>query len=133
PEGIFYTATSGIWQTVWLEPVPPTCIDSVKTVPDVDAKTLNLRVDANSLSAGLQVVAVASSNGREVARVKGPAGANLVMNLPGARLWSPDDPFLYNLKVTLREGSRILDSVTSYFGMRKISLRRDDNDFMEIA
>jgi hypothetical protein len=133
PEGIFYTSTSGIWQTVWLEPVPATCIDSVKTVPDVDAKTLHLRVAANNLSAGLQVEAIASANGREVARVTGPAGTDLVMNLPDARLWSPDDPFLYDLKVTLREGDRALDSVASYFGMRKISLRRDDNDFMEIA
>jgi hypothetical protein len=133
PEGIFYTSTSGIWQTVWLEPVPATCIDSVKTVPDVDAKTLHLRVAANNLSAGLQVEAVASANGREVARVTGTAGTDLVMNLPGARLWSPNDPFLYDLKVTLRDGDRALDSVASYFGMRKISLRRDDNDFMEIA
>ena len=133
PEGIFYTATSGIWQTVWLEPVPATCIDSVKSVPDVDAKTLHLRVAANSLSTGLQVEAIASANGREVARVTGPAGTDLVMNLAGARLWSPDDPFLYDLKVTLRDGDRALDSVASYFGMRKISLRRDDNDFMEIA
>jgi hypothetical protein len=133
PEGIFYTATSGIWQTVWLEPVPATCIDSVKTVPDVDAKTLHLRVAANNLSAGLQVEAIASASGREVARVTGPAGTDLVMNLPDARLWSPDDPFLYDLKITLRDGDRALDSVASYFGMRKISLRRDGNDFMEIA
>jgi hypothetical protein len=133
PEGIFYTATSGIWQTVWLEPVPAVCIDSLKTVPDVDARTLHLRVTANSLSAGLQVDAVASAQGREVARTTGPAGTELVLNLPGARLWSPDDPFLYDLTVTLRNGTQTLDSVSSYFGMRKISLRRDDNDFMEIA
>jgi hypothetical protein len=133
PEGIFYTATSGIWQTVWLEPVPADCIDSLKIVPDVDAKAVHLRVNANRLSPGLQVEAVASANGREAARISGPAGAELVMNLPDARLWSPADPFLYDLKVTLRDDSRTLDSVSSYFGLRKIALRRDNNDYMEIA
>ena len=133
PEGIFYTSTSGIWQTVWLEPVPETGIDYLKTVPDVDAKSLRLRVAANSFSDGLRVEAVASIAGREVARVAGLPNAELVMALPDPHLWTPDDPFLYDLKVTLIGGGRVLDSVTSYFGMRKVALRKDDQGFTQIA
>ncbi len=133
PEGIFYTSTSGIWQTVWLEPVPETCIDSLKLTPDVDAQALQLWVAANHFSDTVQVEATAWANGKKVASVIGPANAALILNLSKPHLWSPSDPFLYDLKVTLRDGGKILDSVTSYFGMRKIALRRDDQGVTRIA
>lgn len=133
PEGIFYTSTSGIWQTVWLEPVPETCIDRLKCTPDVDAKSLHLWVGANSLSDNLQVQAVASAAGKTVGSVSGPANASLILNLPNPHLWSPDDPFLYDLKVTLSDGAEPVDSVGSYFGMRKIGLRKDEQGFTRIA
>jgi len=76
---------------------------------------------------------VASEGGREVARVTGPANAELVLNLPEARFWSPDDPFLYDLKVTLKDADKTLDSVTSYFGMRKIALRKDNQGMVRMA
>jgi len=133
PEGIFYTSTSGIWQTVWLEPVPAVCIDGLKTVPDVDAKSLHLWTAVNSFSDRLRVEAFASAGGKEIARVTGPANAELILNLPNPHLWSPDDPFLYDLKVMLKDGDKVLDSVCSYFGMRKISLRKDDQGVTRIA
>ncbi len=133
PEGIFYTSTSGIWQTVWLEPVPVECIDRVKTVPDVDARSLHVWAAVNSLSDTLRVEAVAMVAGQEVARVSGPPNTELILNLPSPHLWSPDDPFLYDLKVTLKSGDRVLDSVGSYFGMRKIALRKDDQGITRIA
>lgn len=133
PEGIFYTSTSGIWQTVWLEPVPPVCIDRLKCTPDVDAKALHLWAAVNSFSENLHIEAVASAAGKEIARVAGPANAEVTLDLPQPHLWSPDDPFLYDLKVTLKAGDKVLDSVSSYFGMRKISLRRDDQGFTRIA
>ncbi len=133
PEGIFYTATSGIWQAVWLEPVPAVCIDRLRMVPDVDSKSLHLWAVVNSFSEHLQVEAIASAGTQEIARVTGPANAELVLTLPQARLWSPDDPFLYDLKVTLRDGGQVLDSVSSYFGLRKISLRKDDQGITRIA
>jgi glycosyl hydrolase family 2 len=132
-EGIFYTATSGIWQTVWLEPVPKVCIDQVKSTPDVDAKSLRLRVAANSLSEKLRAEAVATIDGKEVGRVSGLPNTELILALPKPRLWSPDDPFLYDLRVTLKEEDKILDSVSSYFGMRKIALGKDDNGFTRMA
>jgi Glycosyl hydrolases family 2, sugar binding domain/Glycosyl hydrolases family 2/Glycosyl hydrolases family 2, TIM barrel domain len=133
PEGIFYTSTSGIWQTVWLEPVPAVCIDGLKTVPDVDAKSLHLWAAVNSFSDHLRVEAAASTGGKEIARVTGLPNAELILNLPDPHLWSPDDPFLYDLKVTLKDGDKILDSVSSYFAMRKISLRKDDEGVTRIA
>jgi len=132
-EGIFYTATSGIWQTVWLEPVPEVSIDKIKATPDVDAKALRLWVAANSLSDNLWVDAVVSAAGQEVARITGMANSELLVSLPNAHLWSPDDPFLYDLKVTLKDGGNPVDVVTGYFGMRKIALRKDDQGFTRIA
>ena len=133
PEGIFYTATSGIWQTVWLEAVPEVCIDRLKTTPDVDAKALHLWAAVNNFSDTIRVKAVASIAGREVAGVTGLANADLILSLPNPHLWSPTDPFLYDLKVTLLDGDQPLDAVTSYFGMRKIALRKDDQGVMRMA
>ena len=133
PEGIFYTPSSGIWQTVWLEPVPEVCIDGLKTLPDFDAKSLRLRVAVNSFAENLQIEAVVSVDGKEVGRVAGLPNAELVMGLPDAHPWSPDDPFLYDLKITLRDGDKPLDSVSSYFGLRKISLRKDDQGFTQMV
>jgi hypothetical protein len=133
PEGIFYTSASGIWQTVWLEPVPQVCIDRLTSIPDVDAKALRLRVAVNDFSDKLRVEAVVYVAGQEVARVGGSANTELALHLPNPHLWSPDDPFLYDLKVTLLDAGTILDSVSSYFGMRKISLRKDDQGFTRMA
>jgi hypothetical protein len=133
PEGIFYTSTSGIWQTVWLEPVPGVCIDHLKLVPDVDTKSLRLRAAINTQNEHLQIEAVASFGGNEVGRVTGSPNSDLVLNLPDPHLWSPDDPFLYDLKVSLKDGAKTIDSVSSYFGMRKIALKKDKQDITRIA
>jgi hypothetical protein len=133
PEGIFYTASSGIWQTVWLEPVPEICIDRLKTAADLDSKSVLVRAAVNNLSEDLRVEAVAYADGKEAGRVSGPANAELILPLPNPRLWSPDDPFLYDLKATVKQGDKTLDSVSSYFGMRKIALRKDEREFTRIA
>jgi len=133
PEGIFYTPTSGIWQTVWLEPVPSVSIDGIKTTPDVDASTLRLTVSVNSLSDKLRVEAVVTGGDKEMMRSSGLPNGELKLNLPAARLWSPDDPFLYDLQVMLKDGDKVLDTVTSYFGMRKIALGKDAQGVTRIA
>jgi hypothetical protein len=133
PEGIFYTSTSGIWQTVWLEPVPDVSVDRLKITPDEDAKSVHIWAAVDSLSVNLRVEVVASVGGKEIARASGLPNTDLTLNLPQPHLWSPEDPFLYDLKVTLRDGDKPLDSVGSYFGMRKISLRKDDQGFTRIA
>lgn len=117
PAFIFYTATSGIWQTVWLEKVPAISIANLKITPDVDKSAVAVTVNA---SAGTATVRV-KDGGKAVASANGKAGEPIVITLPDAKLWSPDSPFLYDLEIQLGE-----DRVTSYFGMRKISTGKDD-------
>jgi hypothetical protein len=121
PGGIMYTPASGIWQTVWLEAVPARRIDDLLITPDVDAGAVRLTILSKSKGPDADVEAVALAGGKEVARARGVAGAELILPIKNARLWTPDDPFLYDLKVTMGG-----DQVTSYFGMRKISLGQDD-------
>jgi hypothetical protein len=127
PEGIFYNASSGIWQTVWLEPVPASGITDLKMTPDVDAGALRLQAFDREDSSDLKVEATAFANGAVAGRVSGPANTELILPVSQPRLWSPDDPFLYDLRIDLKDHDRVVDSVSSYFGMRSIGLRRDEN------
>ena len=124
PEGIFYRACSGIWQTAWLEPVPVEGITGLKVTPDVEAGVLRLRVLTEG--EGLQVEATARAGQQEAGHARGAANTELVLPLTQPKLWSPDNPFLYDLRVVLKSGGRTVDEVTSYFGMRSIGLRRDE-------
>ena len=121
PGGIMYTPASGIWQTVWLEPVSETHIESLLLVPDVDAGCLRLTVIGSGT-----VEAIATSRGKKIAKVTGATGEEIELVIPKPELWSPDSPHLYELRVTLKTGRKITDQVTSYFGMRKIALGKDD-------
>ena len=113
--GIFYTAASGIWQTVWLEPTTPVRITRLDTTPDVPAGVLDL-VAQTAGGTGQTVTAQVLSGGTVVGTASGAQGAHLRIPVPNARLWNPDDPFLYDLRVTLSGG----DSVGGYFGMRSL-------------
>jgi len=121
PGGIMYTPTSGIWQTVWLEPVAHAHIESLHLVPDLDNACLRLTVAGTGT-----VEAVASDEGKPIGSVSGDAGGQLKLAIPDPRLWSPASPHLYDLRVTLKSGGKDVDSVTSYFGMRKIALGKDE-------
>jgi len=132
-ENIFYTPTSGIWQTVWLEPVPKICMDELRLMPEVDKSSLRVKVAVASQSESLKVEVVALESNREIARVTGPANRELNLPIPTPHLWSPDDPFLYDLQVTLKDGNRVVDTATSYFGMRKIALKKDEEGNTRIA
>lgn len=133
PENIFYTPSSGIWQTVWLEPVPNFCVERLWMVPDLKARGLKIRVDVASLVDGLEVELVASEGVREAGRVAGPANSTLFLPITNAHLWSPRDPFLYHLQVVLKKDGREVDRVSSYFGMREVSLKRDSAGTVRIA
>ncbi|QUW77738.1 glycoside hydrolase family 2 [Streptomyces mirabilis] len=119
PSGIWYTPTSGIWQTVWMEPVAPDHVDSLKLTPDVDGGRLT--VEPKGVRDGLPVTATAYEGGRKVATVTGRTGQPLTLKIAHPRLWSPDDPFLYDLRVSVGR-----DRVGSYFGMRSISVEKVD-------
>ncbi|HYW80593.1 MAG TPA: glycoside hydrolase family 2 TIM barrel-domain containing protein [Thermoguttaceae bacterium] len=134
PQGIYYTPSTGIWQTVWLEPVPSARIGRIKLVPDVDNSCLRLIVEGIGTDATHSIVAVARDGDVEVASAVGRVGAELRLDIPSSqlKLWSPDTPVLYDLSVTLQEKDAAVDEVASYFGMRKIDLARDDDGFMRM-
>jgi len=117
--GIFYQGSSGIWRTVWMEPVADSSIAGLAMTPDLAASALKLTAETVR-GDGLTVQAVARAGGRVVGKVTGAAGTAMVVPVPKARLWSPESPFLYDLEVTLLDGRRTVDTVTSYFGMREI-------------
>ncbi|MBL7257391.1 AbfB domain-containing protein [Paractinoplanes lichenicola] len=113
--GIWYTPYSGIWQTVWLEPTNPARVTRLDTTPNVSAGGLDLVVQAANAS-GQQVTAQVLSGGTVVGSATGTVGSSFRIPVPNARLWTPDDPFLYDLRVTLASG----DAVGGYFGMRSL-------------
>ncbi|MGD9635765.1 MAG: sugar-binding domain-containing protein [Pirellulales bacterium] len=121
PNGIWYTAVTGIWQTVWLEPVPAAHIDSLKIVPDVDASSV--RVTANAT--GGKQVRVTARHGDKTATASGPANEAVEVKLDDPQLWSPAAPNLYDLRVELLDGDKVVDTVDSYCGLRKIEVKKD--------
>ncbi len=125
PRGIWYAAVSGIWQTVWLEPVPQVAIRTLKLTPDIDAGVLRVATLVDGKADGLQVQATACDGEIQIAARSAEARQPLEIPIPHARLWSPSDPHLYGLQVELRANGRTIDKVDSYFGMRKFSLQAD--------
>ncbi|MGC2999573.1 LamG-like jellyroll fold domain-containing protein [Streptomyces sp. G35A] len=122
PGGIFYTQSSGIWQTVWMEPVAAASVDNVVTTPDIDSGSLAVTVESDDASKRARVEAVArDARGKVVGRVDGPANRELRLPVAKQHLWSPDDPYLYDLDVKLTDGAST-DRVSGYFGMREIGV-----------
>lgn len=126
PKSIWYTAVSGIWQTVWLEPVSATHIRTLTFEPDLDGKRLKLLVQSSNPG---QVSAVAKLRGKEVGRVSGRCGQEMNLALKEVAPWSPETPTLYDLDVSLPSG----DAVRSYFGMRKVERLKDKEGHPRIA
>lgn len=125
PEHIMYTPTSGIWQTVWLETVPAVYISSIKITPDVDKSILYLQANVTGDMAGYSIQAIVKNKTAIVTTTKGNANTILDLPVPNTRLWSPDDPFLYDLEIKLIKNGKLIDAVGSYFGMRKIEIKKD--------
>lgn len=123
PEGIFYTAASGIWQTVWLEPVAATSLAQLEFTPaqSLNAFTVTSKLQGADGHATLHVTAYA--DGKPVGEANGPAGKPLRLAIAQPHLWSPRDPFLYTFKATLEQGKQ-RDEVTSYAGLRSIGIAK---------
>ena len=118
--GIMYTPTTGIWQTVWLEPVAKASIQSLHMVPDVDNKLVRLTVNATGTNA--KAVVTIRDSGKVIKTVTLTPGVETSIPLNNPKLWSPEAPFLYDVSVKLMQGKTASDTVGSYFGMRKVSI-----------
>ena len=130
---IWYTPVSGIWQTVWLEPVSPTHIENYYVVSDIDNGTMTFDVTASATEA--DVIKVTVLEGGEGYSAETPSAKVLAetqvvngkatVKIDDVKTWSPDSPYLYGVKVSIERDGKVLDSVDGYTAMRKISIVKD--------
>ncbi|WP_232563985.1 glycoside hydrolase family 2 protein [Spirosoma oryzicola] len=119
-----YTFTSGIWQTVWLEPVADVYVKNIRILPDLAGKRLKIEVNTSSEA---KVSALVLDGKKEVTKADGNSGTDFYLPIASPKVWSPDSPFLYDLKITLKSGNGgAQDEVMSYFGMRDVALGKVD-------
>jgi beta-galactosidase/beta-glucuronidase len=130
---IFYTAVSGIWQTVWLEPVPKTRVEKLFLVPDIDDSQLNINPVFTNLKPEDEIQVNIKAQGisikKELFKNEGP----YVIDIPNQKLWNQENPFLYDLTLEILRKGEVIDKVESYFGMRKISIMHDNFGFPRLA
>ncbi|MGA9996425.1 MAG: glycoside hydrolase family 2 TIM barrel-domain containing protein, partial [Pyrinomonadaceae bacterium] len=127
PHDIDYYCTTGIWQTVWLEPVPPIRVDEIQITPSAHKNLIEVMVYLHAPSALWRLEAEALDDGKVVAHTveeTTAATALLTLTIPYAKLWSPTSPHLYDLRLRLFEGEKLLDEISSYAGIRDLELRK---------
>ncbi len=140
PEGIWYTPVSGIWQTVWMEPVATDAyIKSIRVTPDVDRGEVEFVVEAGSVAkfAGNPSVMIETNKDGTglAAKATGKAGQPIRLKVENPKLWTPDAPHLYEVKIALTtdlRDSATSDAVGTYFAMRKIGTGKDDKGVMRL-
>lgn len=134
PGGIWYTSTTGIWQTVWLEPVPEISIGNIVIVPDIDKKRLSVTVCENTpeTDTSLKAEVIVKDKTRIIATAGGSADKPVNIDIPDPVLWSPENPFLYDLDIRMIQDGVVIDHVSSYAGMRKISIGKTEDGFTRI-
>jgi hypothetical protein len=132
PRGIWYTPVSGIWQTVWLEKVPASHIDHIRIIPDLDSRSVLVSVGLTNLDKHHRLRISVWDRDSCLLIQEGQEDSILRLNIPDPSLWSPDHPHLYDLKVQLMEKEDTVDEVASYFGMRKVEIRKDANGINRI-
>ena len=133
PNGIWYTPVSGIWQTVWIEPVAKSHISGIKAIPNLDQKNIAVTVAAENCTTGDLVEVKILDKGKLVASATGLPGSPLRLGIAEPKLWSPDSPFLYDMEVSLRQGGKTVDKVDSYTAMRKIGTKRDKGGILRMT
>ena len=123
--GVVYTRTTGIWQTVWLEARPQSYIEFVRIVPDLDNHRFVLTPDIKNYQRGMEFQAtLLSSTGKKLTSIRSQSASGIgqILKVKKPRPWGPDDPYLYKLRFELLQGSRIVDTVNSYAGLRKFHI-----------
>lgn len=133
PEGIWYTPVTGIWQTVWLEPVPKKYIKDIRITPDIDTKRLVVKAGLSDNALNEMVEVLVYESGKKVAVGKSMNGEPVELAMPeNLQLWSPQSPFLYTLKISLSSDGKQVDEVESYAAMRKYATRRDADGIVRL-
>ena len=147
PSGIWYTAVSGIWQSVWMEPVAPAHVTDYNVVSSIKEKAINVTVDAEGVQEG-DVIKVFLLNGgigysTETANAAKPAtdglyavlasgmtvpGGTVTLNVRDPKLWSPDSPYLYGLDIQILRNGKVIDRVASYTAMREVGAYRKNGN-----
>ncbi len=126
PRGIWYTPSSGIWQTVWLEKVPGSYIRDYEIVPDIDKKQVSILVNCENFRPSDEIEVSIGDGAKVIANIVVNPGEPSSIGIPNQKLWSPEEPFLYDLDIKLVRKKGKLDKVKGYFGMRKTSLGKDE-------
>lgn len=132
PRSIWYSPVTGIWQTVWLEPVGKTFIKHLRTIPDIDGNTVSVLATVEGASETDIINVEVIENGNVISGGKAKNGAEVLIGLKDVKLWSPENPFLYDFNVSVISNGKTADFVKSYFGMRKISTKRDENNVFRL-
>ena len=132
PEGIWYTPVTGIWQTVWLEPVAEKFIKNVHTVPDIDNSSISIEIIACDADYADLYEVVIFDDAKQIASAKASVNQAVDISIPNQKLWDTENPFLYDMKVKLISNGKVLDEIDSYFAMRKISTKRDENGIVRL-
>ena len=128
PKSIWYTAVTGIWQTVWMEPVPERHISDLTVTTNIDNGTVIVKTKVENNHSDDIVNVKVLDKGNVIASAKALSGSDVEIVMPtDFRLWSPDDPYLYDIEITLENKGKIIDRVSSYTAMRKISTYRGDD------
>lgn len=132
PHGIWYTPVTGIWQTVWLEPVDQAYLSHLKTIPNIDGGTVSVLASTEGTQATDMIEVKVLESGKLIGSAKAMVGQEVLVSVPNAKLWSPDSPFLYDLEVSILQNNVSADKLKSYFGMRKISTKTDANGIVRL-
>ena len=142
PQGIWYTPVTGIWQTVWMEAVPQTSVESYYAVSDIKEGILSVEVRTSGIQPGDRVKVdlieggvgySAETPSSNVLASAEAAGGKAVINVPDMKLWSPESPYLYGLKVSILRNGKVIDTVDGYTALREISVCRKPRENKRMA
>ncbi|MDX1701459.1 MAG: FN3 associated domain-containing protein, partial [Melioribacteraceae bacterium] len=125
PGGIWYTPVTGIWQTVWIEPVSNEYINDIKITPDIDNEKVRISADVEALSDNLNLKVRIIKSDSNIVEQTFEVNEPIELSIQNSILWSPENPFLYDLELSLIKDDMEIDKLKSYFGMRKISLGKE--------
>ena len=127
PRGIWYTPVSGIWQTVWIEPLNSKHISKLYTTTNIDIPSVIIKTFTSYNSENDFLELTIRDNDKIISKIQQKFDSEIKIAINQPKLWTPENPFLYDLEINLISKGKIIDVVKTYFGMRKISIRKDVN------